>query len=176
MKEDLTERNVERDMTQTNKEGLTLEEWTNSAQAFGARLPTALAKIAWCVGTDPTEYAACAPVFGARGGEPIPHELLRELLSMPDSALVEVEKSKNVSDVWYAKMRGGSYMSDPDFGTAARSPQDAAKFCAEKIRADVMGIGKYAPHFGLYDLGYRLMPEWRKATQEDMAKESEIPF
>ncbi|MCE6958721.1 hypothetical protein LAZ40_06630 [Cereibacter sphaeroides] len=55
-------------------------------------------------------------------------------------------------------------ISDPDFAPYGYGADfaEAARNCAQWIRADARGIGKYAPHRCLtgYDLHYRLMPHW----------------
>lgn len=58
-----------------------------------------------------------------------------------------------------------TYVSDPDFSPHGygRTKEEAARKSAAAIRADAVGIGKFAPHSLLlpgYDLHFRLMKHW----------------
>lgn len=57
--------------------------------------------------------------------------------------------------------------ADPDFASHGygRSMEEAAKRCADVVRADALGIGKFAPHSVLvpgYELHFKLMRHWAK--------------
>lgn len=66
---------------------------------------------------------------------------------------------------WYAVIDVGPkrWVSDPDFSRCGATRQEAQRQCAQAIRNDARGIGKYAPHSLLrdgYDLHFRLMKHW----------------
>lgn len=86
---------------------------------------------------------------------------LAEIDRLPDRALVHA-RAASWNGGWYAAVDiKDTYVSDPDFSTCGRSEADAIKVCADKIRADLRGEGKYAPHWDAYDVKYRLLPHWR---------------
>lgn len=93
---------------------------------------------------------------------PAPADLLAVVDALPDHALVEHRKAGTWAG-WYAwvslNLRA---MSDPDFSTGAQTREDAVRLCAAKIREDLRCIGKYAPHWGHYDLRYRIVPHWQR--------------
>jgi len=89
---------------------------------------------------------------------------MRTLDSFDDETIVKVRQSSNL---WYAQLEYGDaeiYPSYPDFSTCANTRESAIKQCADKLRNDAIGIGKYAPHSILtrYELHYVLFPQWEK--------------
>ncbi len=55
------------------------------------------------------------------------------------------------------------WVSDPDFGGGwGKTVELAMKSLADKVRADVRGDGKYAPHWDQYDIVYRLLKAWEE--------------
>lgn len=99
----------------------------------------------------------------------------RTLDSFADSIITRVHRNESRTG-WYACLDVGpeSYVSDPDFSTYAATRKEAIRLCAEAIRQDAKGIGKYAPHSllvpGDYDLHFRLMKHWAKKESRRRAK------
>ena len=58
-----------------------------------------------------------------------------------------IVRASKTSSCWYGVLdsRGEKHCS-LDFATGAETREDAIRFTALKIRLDVLGIGKYAPH------------------------------
>ena len=52
--------------------------------------------------------------------------------------------------------------------TGAGTREDAIRFCALKIRLDILGVGKFAPHEELQ--GYRRKYEWAKGWRKKEVK------
>jgi hypothetical protein len=78
--------------------------------------------------------------------------LLAEIDALPDEALVEARGGR-----FCIALPKPSYVADPDFSHAGTTLAATAAV----IRADLRGVGKYAPHFDSYAVEYRLLPHWR---------------
>lgn len=77
---------------------------------------------------------------------------------------------------WHAVLDCGfrTNVSDPDFSTHGygRTKEEAQAKSAAAIRADAVGVGKYAPHSLLvpgYDLHWRLMRHWDMKERFEVA-------
>jgi len=91
----------------------------------------------------------------------------RNLDSYADHIICHVRQDREGH--WRASLDCGLTLdpSDPDFASHGygASMEQAAQRCADVIRADAMGIGKFAPHRVLtpgYDLKSKLMRHWAK--------------
>lgn len=96
---------------------------------------------------------------GQRG---LSSEDARRLAALPDAAICNAHQggSKNL---WYATVAlDQRWSGDPDFMTAQKTKQAAIQDCAARVRADLHGDGKYAPHWSDYDVTYRLLPYWEQ--------------
>jgi hypothetical protein len=98
----------------------------------------------------------------SRGQKGLSSEDARRLEPLPDAAICNASQggSKNL---WYATVALDTRCpSDPDFLTTRKTKQAAIHDCAAKVRADLHGEGKYAPHWSDYDVIYRLLPYWEQ--------------
>lgn len=96
----------------------------------------------------------------------------RTLDSFSDEIITRVRPSSS-GTLWYVVLDRGvvDQVGDPDFSWAAETREDAVAQCAERIRKDAQGIGKY-PHSIMvpgHDLHHRLMKHWAdKETIRDL--------
>lgn len=170
---------------QTNKEGLTWDEWARAAflkpvGSYGTFDPSSFRpeRKAWRDGEDPTEWRAHPrkrrepaplpepPLYVSdepkeRPGRDLPF-YKRTLDSYDDATITRVSPS---GKGYYAALDWGekSYPGDPDFATYGRTREEAIALAAKSIREDARGIGKFAPHSCLvpgHDLHFRLMKHW----------------
>lgn len=93
-----------------------------------------------------------------------------EVGSLPDAALVITRQSED-GRRWYASLRGRRWPSDADFATCRETREETIAACASKIRDDMRGVGKFAPHFDAYSLLYQFLPAWREAMTEGEVSE-----
>jgi len=97
----------------------------------------------------------------------------RSLDSFTNEIITRVWPSPS-GNLWHVVLDTGvvDHPGDPDFSWAAKTPEDAVSQCAERIRKDAKGIGKYAPHSIMvpgHDLHHRLMKHWAdKETIRDL--------
>lgn len=90
----------------------------------------------------------------------------RTLDDFPDDIIVRARQSTTPGGTyWYAVLnspRNSRGYSMPDFSTCATTREEAIRKCADVIRKDALGIGKYAPHSCLlgYDLHWTLCKYW----------------
>jgi len=90
-----------------------------------------------------------------------------------------ITRSSKSKSCWYAVLdtRGGKFGSTSlDFSTGAETKQDAIRFCALKIRLDVLGIGKFAPHGDLqgYVQSWEYAEYWRKKEVQRNYRQKKI--
>ena len=94
----------------------------------------------------------------------------RPLDSFEDRILTCVRMTE--PGVWYASLdKPSDRRLSVDFATGARSADEAVQLCAQKIRDDVRGVGKFAPHLDNLDLFY-LRRYWsaKEALATDLQK------
>ncbi len=116
-----------------------------------------------------TSHVVICPVM-ARTRHIAPAYVLERIERLPDRILVRTirpdRKDPRSSGLWYAVIRlEPNYPGEADFSTAARKERDAVRIAAAKIRDDLRGIGRYAPHWDAYDVEYRLLPLWEAAAK-----------
>jgi hypothetical protein len=90
----------------------------------------------------------------------IEERLLAEVDKLPDAALVRLLPASGGVIYGAISLPQPEYVSDPDFARGYKRDEQAIKYTADFIRADLRGHGKYAPHFSNYDVEYRLLPHW----------------
>lgn len=99
--------------------------------------------------------------------EVIPGAIGDTVAKFSDEVLTTTQQSK-VNGLWYATIDVGAetFVSDPDFSSAASTEAEARRFTAFKIRQDFFNVGRYAPHFSTYDAKYRLIKHWRSKARK----------
>jgi hypothetical protein len=106
----------------------------------------------------------------------------RKFDSWENEIITRASKGKG-KDLWYAVLdtRGADNKfgsTSLDFSTCADTRQDAIRFCALKIRLDVLGIGKFAPHGDLqgYVQSFEYAEYWRdKETKRNYRLKKKVP-
>ena len=86
----------------------------------------------------------------------------------PDHIITRTSQSK-ASGLWYAVLNlPPNSRSWLDFSTCAPTEDEARNACAQRIRDDANGIGKYAPHQELtgYSLHHQLTPYWLSLMEQ----------
>ena len=76
-----------------------------------------------------------------------------------------ITRTHRTKDCWYAALDTiGAKYCYLDFVTGAETREDAIRLCSLKIRLDVRGIGKFAPHRDLqgYNFFFKLAEYWRR--------------
>jgi hypothetical protein len=91
----------------------------------------------------------------------------RPLSDFSDDTITKVRQVSHGG--WYASLDAGPeerWASTPDFATCAATPEEAVRRCAETIRNDQIGIGKYAPHSILSGYGlFLLRKHWARKEE-----------
>jgi len=99
---------------------------------------------------------------GKRSRGHLSSEDARRLKALPDAAICNASQGGS-HNLWYATVALDTrWPSDPDFLTTRKTKQAAIHDCAAKVRGDLHGEGKYAPHWSDYDVTYRLLPYWEQ--------------
>jgi len=79
---------------------------------------------------------------------------------------------------WYAVLDSRGYkFGSLDFATCCDSRQDAIRMCALRLRLDVIGIGKFAPHSTLqgYERTWEMAKFWaKKETQRNYRQSKRV--
>lgn len=99
--------------------------------------------------------------------EVLPGAIGDAVAKFSDEVLTTAQQSSQTG-LWYAVIDVGqdTFVSDPDFSSAAPIEADARSLTAFKIRQDFFNVGKYAPHFSAYDAKYRLIKYWRSKKRK----------
>lgn len=92
----------------------------------------------------------------------------RSVESFSDAIITTVRET--TPGVWYAvvDVRGTRFPHHfhADFSTGAATPEDAVARCADKVRADLRGEGRWAPRFRDIDLFY--LKQWWEQKEQGM--------
>ncbi len=92
-------------------------------------------------------------------------EDVQHLAALPDTALASAWQGVSNS-LWYATVAlDRIWAGDPDLSACAKTADEAIARCAARVRADLRGEGKYAPHWNPYDVTFRLLPHWEQRAK-----------
>jgi hypothetical protein len=101
----------------------------------------------------------------APSGRKVSDETLALVAALPDEAIA-IALPPARGSCWYGRVRPAdpNYVGDADFAAGYSSRAEAITKTAAKVRADLAGHGRYAPHWDEYDARYRMYKAWVEAA------------